>query len=107
MAFNRGVFFKKVYRRCKRQQDAAAVDLIVDSIDNLLLRGRFDECERVFAEAQPMQMSGAAIVSFLGITLAARMEIPSRVKFYDAAIEAIAYMRGSREAAERLLTKYK
>lgn len=84
-----------------------AVDVIVDRLDDLQNAGDLDEVEAILLEANPAKLSSPSIVSILGITLAARKVLFSRMIFYRRALRAVASLRGSEAAAEKLLAKYR
>lgn len=84
-----------------------AVDVLVDRLDDLQNLGDFDEVEATLFMADPSRLTAPSIVSVLGITLAAKGVLIGRRAFYRRALKAIADQRGSKEAAEKLLIKYR
>lgn len=99
-------FLERVYSLCSSGQERRAADLIVEHMDNLLNKSKFGECDCVFGRADPAKLSDSAIVSLLGITLAAKRLLKWRRVFYQNALQAVAIRRGL-NGAERLLTKYR
>ncbi len=78
-------FLEEVYVLEESGLIREAVDRAVNHIDDLLNGGRFGECSEIFSQADASKMSAELIISFLGITLAAKGKIPSRAGFAAAA----------------------
>ena len=83
-----------------------SADSIVDYIDNMLLDGIFHEVDVFFTTVDLSRLTGAAIVSALGITLAAKRKLNSRVEFFERALEEVTKRRGV-AGANKLLNKYR
>jgi hypothetical protein len=81
-----------------RERDA--LRSIVDGFDLLMKMGSFDECDRILEEgARRMpELSHGAIVSFLGITWAARARLSARDKFYRKAMDWLVSTLGQEQA---------
>jgi hypothetical protein len=99
-------FLAAVYALDRAGQTRLAIDQVLDYIDDLLLGGRFDECDAAMEAVDPQRLTDPLIVSFLGITLGARTQLRARVSFFTAAQNVIAERRGGLDAANRLLLKY-
>ena len=83
-----------------------AMEIAVNHIDDLLIAGELLKCDELLGAADVSQMSEGLIVSFLGITMAAKQKLSNREAFYQAAFAQVAKLRGSQIAAQKLLAKY-
>ncbi len=99
-------FLRKIYALDARDPEEA-IDVLVDHLDDLQNAGNFDEVEAVLFDLKPSKLSDTAIVSALGVTLAAKTILVARRAFYRQAVKAIAKQRGSEQAALKLLAKYR
>ena len=84
------------------------LDVIVDYLDDWLNEGGFDKCNALLLAAEPDQLSDPAIVTFLGITRAAK-NLPAmygRGIFFRRAYRVMEQRRG-KAGADQLLTKYR
>jgi hypothetical protein len=98
-------FLDGLYLQDGRGQMREAVDRAVNHIDDLLNEGAFEECDEIFRQADAYEMSSPLIISFLGITLAAKGKLPSRVRFLQDARAKIVADVGP-ERATQLMSKY-
>jgi len=85
-----------------------ALDLIVDYLDDWLNEGRFDKCNTMLLTAEPDRLSDPALVTFLGITRAAKHNpaMFGRSVFFRRA-HKIVEQRRSEDGADKLLTRYR
>ena len=102
-------FLQKLYKVDAKLSSRHAVNVIIDHVDDLLNEGEFEECAALLDDAEVDKLSNSAIVTFLGITLAAKGHPrlkSSRDKFFSRAIAAVANRRGE-DGAATLLDKYR
>jgi hypothetical protein len=95
-----------IYRLDAHGMVRHAADRVLEHIDNLLNESRFSECDHLFREVDLTRLSDTLVVSFLGITLAAKPKLKLRAAFYDQALEVVSRRRG-RDVAQRLLQRYR
>lgn len=92
-------------RRAQRLDDQgstdAALDLLYDSIDELMRTGRHSTINSIFCEISPTNLSLDLLLGILTATLPARSRLPARAKFLEAVREELR-RRGEHE--ETLLT---
>ena len=58
-----------------------SLDVIFDNIDEMLLRGEFEECDSVLSTMPVNQLSNAQLITVLTATLAAKIELQNRGNF--------------------------
>jgi hypothetical protein len=68
----------ELYRAEKREE---SLDVIFDSIDEMLLESKFAECDAALSETPVDELSNAQLLTFLTATVAAREHLPSRNRF--------------------------
>jgi hypothetical protein len=95
-------FLRAVYALDLQGQDRHAIRRVIDYLDDLQNAGRFDECDAVFRQADPGQMSPSVLASFLGITRAAKNRLRSRRRFYDDAVAVVENTFGKAVAIDLL-----
>lgn len=102
-------FLQRLYKVDAKLSSRHAVSVIIDHVDDLLNDGEFGECAALLDDAEVEKLSNSAIVTFLGITLAAKGHSSlksSRDKFFQRAMDVVAIRRGE-DGAAKLLNKYR
>lgn len=102
-------FLQKLYKVDAKLSSRRAVSVIIDHVDDLLNEGEFGNCAALLDDVKVDKLSNSALVTFLGITLAAKRHPllkSSRDKFFQRAIVAVASRRGE-DGAATLLNKYR
>ena len=61
-----------------------SLDVIFDSIDELLLASRFDACDSALLLLPVASLTNAQLLTVLTATLQARSLLPSRTQIFDA-----------------------
>jgi hypothetical protein len=84
----------------------AAVDEVFNFLDDLLLAGKFEVCDRALAWTDPSSLHPSSVVAFLMVTLRAKGRLPARADFLTRGISAISRKEGRKEA-EALLGNYR
>ncbi|MFO0607981.1 MAG: hypothetical protein U0324_32755 [Polyangiales bacterium] len=90
-------FLERVYSLSQSDREAALLDLIYDTLDDMLLDEQFGRCDAALARVDVRRLSAVAMVGFLTITLTAKHLLPSRVALVARIREDL---RGSRSPAE-------
>jgi DNA repair exonuclease SbcCD ATPase subunit len=75
-------FVEHANRLDKIGQTDAALDLIYDRIDTLLVKGKFEEVDSVLRDADPKRLSVDILLGLLTSTLPARTKLSTRAKFF-------------------------
>lgn len=78
---NAPVWLDDVYSKVAAGVPDDAIDILFDHIDDLLIEGRFSECEDVLMMIDPKRLDTNLLVAALSITKAAADRLPSRVRF--------------------------
>lgn len=102
-------FLQRLYKVDAKLSSRHAVNVIIDHVDDLLNESEFEECAALLDDVEVDKLSNSAIVTFLGITLAAKSHSrlkSSRDKFFSRAMAAVAIRRGE-DGAAMLLNKYR
>lgn len=60
-----------------------ALDLLFDTVDDLLLAGRFGECDAILRSADAGEWSATLLVGLLTVTLPARGRLAERAPFVE------------------------
>ena len=94
-------FVNHAERLARRGNIDAAIDLIYDRADEMLLAGQFDQLNDILYLAQPGRLSVDVLLGVLTITLSARSKLPARAHFYR---EAEQTLRARNEYTDSLLT---
>jgi hypothetical protein len=104
-----GAFFlDTIYLLEEIGESRRAVEHSVNYLDNLLNDGRFGECQDILGKAEVEQISPSVLVSFLGITLAAKHLLgQSRAGFFERVQLKLKSSLLEAERTECLLNKYK
>jgi hypothetical protein len=71
----------------------AALDLIYDSVDELFLANRLDQCDKILQNLQAVDYSVDVLIALLTSTLPASHLLPSRKQFFTE-VERILTQRG-------------
>jgi hypothetical protein len=77
-------FVRRARRLDAQQQTDAALDLIYDSVDELLRSNRFSELDAIIARVAADDCSTDVLLGLLTATLPARSKLPSRKHFFRA-----------------------
>ncbi len=72
----------ELYRLGKLGKTDAALDLLYDTLDDLLLDHRYAECEKYLRDIDPEELPNAVLVGLLTITFAARNFLRERSSAY-------------------------
>lgn len=75
----------------------AAIDYIFNEVDERMLEGDFDSCDRILNAANPNDFTTVNVLAFLTITLCAREKLPSREGYFNRALEVL-QTRGNEDA---------
>jgi hypothetical protein len=79
--------------RARRLEDQglidSAMDLVHDSIDELLRRGQFALCDSVLNEIDPAQYSADVLLALLTSTAPARSKLSTRRKFFRSVTKTL------------------
>jgi len=67
----------------------AALDMVYDTIDGLLLAGRFDECDRLLGAVKPGGCPAYILLGLLTVTLPAGGKLPQRGKLMGLVRKAL------------------
>jgi len=67
----------------------AQIDVLFNTIDDLLLNGDFDQVNQILRDVDIKQTSIVEIVCYLSLTLAAYSQLSYRSEFYDAVKQEI------------------
>lgn len=84
----------EVYELVKAGQNLPALRILYDLLDEALLRSEFGRCDNALAALDAARLSNACWVGVLGITRAARAQLPSRSGFFRD-VEAQLEVRGA------------
>lgn len=95
-------FLDTVYDFAKRDKEDHAIDVILEYMNNLLVEGQFEACDRILGEVDIARIPPVLMVSFLTITAAAKTRLKNRNTFLKVVRRVVARERGEK-AAERLL----
>jgi len=90
-------FLERVYSLSQSDRESALLDLIYDTLDDLLLDEHFIPCDAALAQRDVQRLSAVATVGFLTITLTAKHLLPSRAALVGRVREIL---RASRSPAE-------
>lgn len=82
------------------------VDVWIDFLDDAMIAGDFEKCDRALKETDPATQSLSASVAMLGITICAKNRLPSRRGFYNRTWKEVKAKKG-RCYAYQLLRKYR
>lgn len=93
-------FLENADRLDKRGQTDAALDIIFDQMDEMLLAGEFDQVDRILAEVIPGSFSVELLLGLLTVTLPAKNRLRNRAPFFERVRQSL-YERG--ETDEGLL----
>lgn len=74
----------------QRGNTDAALDLLYDTVDDQMRKGRFDDLSNIFASANADTLSVDVILGLLTATLPARCRISERTNFFDKAKHSLA-----------------
>jgi hypothetical protein len=77
------LWLEDVYSLVRREKIDPAIDLLFDRVDNLLLAGKFSECDALLKVIDVKRLDSNLIVAALSITDAAKDKLPSRSQFLD------------------------
>lgn len=77
-------FMTRATKLEKLGRSDAALDLVYDSVDDLMHRGKFDSCASVLSGVNVANCSVDLLVGLLTATLPARSRIPFRTEFFEA-----------------------
>jgi hypothetical protein len=105
LPFDTNRFLESVYRLVESELTSDAIDYTISRIDDLLNDGSFHVCNGILRAADPEKLSDTLIVTFLGITLAAKSKLTSRPAFYMRSRQVVCERRGD-DGADRLLARY-
>ena len=100
-----GSFLEGLYRLESSGNSRKAVDQLIDCVDDLLTNGKFDECDELLRQVDVAKISPTLIITFLGITRAAKEKLRSRSLLCNRIKDKLVAEVG-KERAERLLNKY-
>ena len=89
-------FVRTAQRLEKRGQIDEALDLVYDSVDDMMRKLRFTELAKILATVQTADLSTDLLLSLLTTTLPARSQLPSRKQFFHR-VEASLKERGEYE----------
>ena len=67
----------------------AAIDIIFDQIDEMLLARQFERVDQILRDVECRGYSIDILLSLLTITLAAKRHLPSRPAFYDLVVSTL------------------
>jgi hypothetical protein len=95
-------FLDTVYDFAKREKEDDAIDVIFQYMNNLLVEGQFNACDRILGEVDIARIPPVLMVSFLTITAAAKTKLKNRERFLNVVRRVVARERGEK-AAGRLL----
>ncbi len=74
-------FLDNANRLDQRGQTDAALDIIFDQIDEMLLAGKFNRVDQLLAETTPSDFSVELLLGILTVTLPAKNRLPNRIGF--------------------------
>jgi hypothetical protein len=95
-------FLNTVYGFAKRGEEDEAIDVILEYINDLLVEGQFDSCDRILDEVDLARIPPVLMVSFLTITAAAKPKLKSRDRFFKVVQRLVAKQRGGKATARLL-----
>jgi len=95
-------FLDTVYDLSARGKEDYAIDVIFEFMNNLLVEGQFEACDRILSEVAIARIPPVLMVSFLTITAAAKPKLKNRHRFFSIIRRLVARQRGEK-AAQRLL----
>jgi hypothetical protein len=72
-----------LYRLCEEGKEDAAVDLVIDAVDDLLHVRDLPRCDEILKLADVERLSVRAMLALLMETFRARSGLPSRLGFYE------------------------
>lgn len=93
-------FFDRARRLDQRGQTDAALDIIFDQIDEMLLAGEFDRVDQLLIEIMPGDFSVDLLLGLLTATLPAKNRLSNREAFFERVAQTL-HDRG--EAKDGLL----
>lgn len=94
-------FLEGIYRLVELDDLQGATDSIFETIDRLLLEGRFAVCDEILRRVDMRRLPTALMRSFLTITSAAKDKLPSRHAYYEQVFKEMSRLEGN-EIAHRI-----
>ena len=82
-------FLENARRLDEHRQTDAALDLIFDQIDEMLLAGKFVEVDQLLQDISPSDYSVELLLGILTATLPAKDELSSRAQFFQQVREVL------------------
>ena len=92
----------ELYALVERERTDDAVDLLFENVDELLSAGRFDRCDEILRTIDLNRLDTHLTVALLSITLAARGQLPYRVRLMEHARARLSVL--APERVDRLLS---
>lgn len=90
-------FIDHAQRLASKGQIDAALDLVYDQVDEMMLASKFDELNQVIDALDTDGLSLDIILGVLTITLPAKSKLTARAKFFDAAKQTLMIREEYRE----------
>lgn len=95
-------FLDTVYDLSAQEKTDCAIDVIFNYMNNLLVEGKFEFCDRILSEVALTRIPPVLMISFLTITAAAKPKLKNRHRFFSIVQRLIVQERGEK-GAQRLL----
>ena len=95
-------FLDGLYRRTAAGEVPAAMDSVVEFVDELLNAGRFAACDRLLRMVDSTRLPSSLRRAFLMVTYPAKAELPSRAAFWAAAKWLLSREHGAEKANKML-----
>jgi hypothetical protein len=94
-----------IYDLCARQDTEAALDRILDVVDDLVVKGDFAGCDALLRVVDVARLDVPSVLGFLSATLVIAERLPGRPQFYRTAYARIARERPG--DVEQLLSHFR
>lgn len=95
------VWLERVYVLVSQAELEDAIDLLFEQVDDLLLAGRFNDCDKILQKVDIDRLETNLMIGLLSVTLAAAKELPNRALVMSAIRESLT--RSDPARVERLL----
>lgn len=95
-------FIEEIYSLCDAVEIEKATDRIYLYIDDLLLQGKFKQCDDLLPFIDVTKIPSTLMRSFLVATYAAKNKLNNRKNLYDRSHNQMIKIRGEEVAAELL-----
>jgi hypothetical protein len=76
-------FLEELYGLCSSERTNAAVDLVIDGVDDVLAANDVARCEDILQSADVLRLSVSVMLALLMETFRARKVVPARAEFYS------------------------